>query len=136
MNCLQREVTNTSKTVTSFAIASGNNHIIIKNTVDQTNERLERLRISDVTQHETTKEILDNEFKTLKQQYEEQKELNQKNADALNDCKTLLESIYVALPLCFQRKKVAAPSLDKEANNNQLQTCPNTKQAQTSKAIW
>jgi len=104
MSCLQREVVNTSKTVTSFAVASSNNHMVIKSTIDQTNQRLEHLRISDATQHETTQELLGSEFKTLKRQYEDQLELNQRNADALNDCKTLLESIYVALPLCFQRK--------------------------------
>ena len=105
MSCLQREVVNTSKTVTSFATASSNNQAIIKNTIDQTNRKLERLRLSDATQHETTQEILGSEFRTLKRQYEDQLELNQRNAIALNDCKALLESIYVALPLCFQRKE-------------------------------
>lgn len=105
MTCLQREVVSTSKTVTSFAAVSGKNQLIIKNTIDQTNQSLERLRLSDKKHHEATQEILGDEFKTLKRQCEDQLELNQKNADALNDCKTLLESIYVALPLCFQRKR-------------------------------
>jgi hypothetical protein len=105
MSCLQREVVNTSKTVTSFATASSNNQAIIKNTIDQANQKLERLRLSDEAQHETTQEILGSEFRTLKRQYEDQLELNQRNAIALNDCKTLLESIYVALPLCFKRKE-------------------------------
>ena len=113
MTCLQREVVSTSKTVTSFAAVSGSNQLIIKNTIEQTNERLENLRISDTKQHENTQEILGSEFKTLKRQYEDQLELNQRNADALNDCKTLLESIYVALPLCFQRKTGLPPKKDR-----------------------
>lgn len=105
MTCLQREVVSTNKTVTSFAAVSGRNQLMIKNTIDQTNQRLESFRISDTKQHESTQEMLGTEFKTLKRQYEDQLELNQRNADALNDCKTLLESIYVALPLCFQRER-------------------------------
>jgi hypothetical protein len=105
MSCLQREVVSTGKRVNSLAVASSNNHLILKNTIDQTNQTLERLRLSDTKQHEATQQILGSEFKTLKRQYEDQLELNQKNVDVLNDCKTLLESIYVALPLCFQRKR-------------------------------
>jgi hypothetical protein len=113
MGCMQREVFSTSKTVTSLAVASGNNHLILKNTVDQTNQSLERLSLGETKQHEATQQMLGAEFKAWKIRYDDQLELNQKAADVLNDCKILLESIYVALPLCFQSKEpVQIPEIE------------------------
>jgi len=105
MGCMQREVFNTRKTVTSLAVASGNNHLILKNTVDRTNQSLERLSLGEMKQHEATQQMLGAEFKAWEIRYDDQLELNKKTVDVLNDCKILLESIYVALPLCFQSKE-------------------------------
>jgi hypothetical protein len=105
MGCMQREVVSTCKTVTSLAVASGNNHLILKDTVDQTNQSLERLSLGGTKQHETTQQMLRAESKAWKIRYDDQLELNQKTADVLNDCKILLETIYVALPLCFPCKE-------------------------------
>jgi len=106
---MQREVFNTRKTVTSLAVASGNNHLILKNTVDRTNQSLERLSLGEMKQHEATQQMLGAEFKAWEIRYDDQLELNKKTVDVLNDCKILLESIYVALPLCFQNSKCPPP---------------------------
>jgi hypothetical protein len=105
MGCMQREVSSTRKAVTSLAVASGNNSSILKKTVDQTNQSLERLSLGETKQHEATQQMLGAEFKAWKIRYDDQLELSQKTADVLNDCKVLLESIYIALPLCFQSKE-------------------------------
>lgn len=115
VSCLQREVVNASRTVNSLAIASVNNHVIIKEAIDQsnaqltlkvekTNEALENLVLNDTRQHETTQQVLGDEFKALKRQYGDQLELNRKTAEALNNFQTLLESVFAALPF-YQSKE-------------------------------
>lgn len=80
---MQREIVQTRKTVTSLAVASTSNQILIKNTLDQTKLSLERHEGSDMKQHEATQKMLHLE-----------RELIQSNADSLNHLKTLLESFY------------------------------------------
>ncbi|KAH6670808.1 hypothetical protein B0J14DRAFT_545435 [Halenospora varia] len=118
MTCMQREVVSTRQTVTSLAAASDNNHLIIKSTIDQTKQTLEHLSLVDSKQHDITQQMLGGEFETWKTRYDVQLELIEKNTNVLNNCKTLLQSIYVALPLCFQSSK-DPPSYEK---NLEIQT--------------
>lgn len=124
MSCLRREVVNTGKTVTSLATTHLTNHLLIKETIDKNsaqlnkeveraNQNLEQLRLNETRQHETTQQVLGGELKALKKRYEDQLELNQKSVDVLNSCKTLLESIYVALPLCFPSKETLQREVSK-----------------------
>ncbi|KAH8589240.1 hypothetical protein B0O99DRAFT_746143 [Bisporella sp. PMI_857] len=125
MGCMQREVVSTRKAVTSMAVASGNNHLIIKKTMDETNENLKHQKSVNMTQHETTQRMIDKEFNTLKTRYDDQLELNQKNADALNNLKVLLESILVALPL-FLPISNDPPPYERDLEP-QIQSIPSSK---------
>ncbi|KAH7385088.1 hypothetical protein BKA64DRAFT_646518 [Cadophora sp. MPI-SDFR-AT-0126] len=110
MGCMQREVVETRKAVTCLTMTTNKNHNTIKNTIEQTHQTLEELKLGDSKQHETTQRMLGSELATWKTQY---LDLNRKTAGVLNDCKVLLENIHDSLLLSIRNPETMPnPQID------------------------